>query len=77
LANAVFLSAQYYSGILGFSVATIQALLRHKSASTTERYLRTLGLEHIRDAVEGLSAMGNMSTASGGDERKSLQERHH
>ena len=31
-------------------------------------HLRTLGLEHIRDAVEGLSAMGNMSVA--GDERQ-------
>ena len=35
---------------------------RHKSAGATERYLRTLGLEHIRDTVEGFSAMGNMET---------------
>jgi integrase len=63
-------ASQLYS--MGYSVATIQALLRHKSAGTTERYLRTLGLEHIRDAVEGLSAMGNMPI-SGGDH----QERHH
>ena len=48
-----------------------QGLLRHKSAGTTERYLRTLGLEHIRDAVEGLSAMGNMAVS--GEDRKSLQ----
>jgi integrase len=59
-------ASQLYS--MDYSVATIQALLRHKSAGTTERYLRTLGLEHIRDAVEGLSAMGNMSTS--GDERR-------
>ena len=59
-------ASQLYS--MGYSVATIQALLRHKSAGTTERYLRTLGLEHIRDAVEGLSAMGNMSATE--DERQ-------
>jgi len=59
-------ASQLYS--MGYSVATIQALLRHKSAGTTERYLRTLGLEHIRDAVEGLSAMGNMSAS--GDEHQ-------
>jgi integrase len=61
-------ASQLYS--MGYSVATIQALLRHKSAGTTERYLRTLGLEHIRDAVEGLSAMGNMSAASGDDRQE-------
>jgi integrase len=59
-------ASQLYS--MGYSVATIQALLRHKSAGTTERYLRTLGLEHIRDAVEGLSAMGMSATS--GDERQ-------
>jgi integrase len=59
-------ASQLYS--MGYSVATIQALLRHKSAGTTERYLRTLGLEHIRDAVEGLSAMGNMATS--GEDRQ-------
>jgi len=63
-------ASQLYS--MGDSVATIQALLRHKSAGTTERYLRTLGLEHIRDAVEGLSAMGNMS-----DSGEELQECRH
>jgi integrase len=66
-------ASQLYS--MGYSVATIQALLRHKSAGTTERYLKTLGLEHIRDAVEGLSAMGNMATS--GDERKGPQECRH
>jgi integrase len=58
-------ASQLYS--MGYSVATIQALLRHKSAGTTERYLRTLGLEHIRDAVEG----GNMSAS--GDERQEFR----
>ncbi len=36
-------------------MAQIQAILRHKSPSTTERYLKTLGLEQVRDALEGLS----------------------
>jgi integrase len=39
----------------GNSVGVIQAILRHKSPSTTERYLKTLGLEQVRDALEGLS----------------------
>ena len=38
----------------GNSVGVIQAILRHKSPSTTERYLKTLGLEHTREALEGL-----------------------
>ena len=54
---------------------SIQALLRHKSAGTTERYLKTLGLEHIRDAVEGLSAMGSMAT-SGGEQKDRPECRH-
>ena len=38
----------------GQSVATIQAMLRHKSASTTERYLKRLGLDpgRLRAALE-------------------------
>ncbi len=40
---------------LGQPVSIIQAILRHKSASTTERYLRTLGLEETRSALEALS----------------------
>ena len=38
----------------GNSVGVIQAILRHKSPSTTERYLKTLGLEQTRKALEGL-----------------------
>jgi integrase len=30
----------------------IQGILRHKNPTTTERYLRTLGLESARDAME-------------------------
>jgi integrase len=36
----------------GYNVATIQAILRHQSPNTTERYLKTLGLEYIRGAME-------------------------
>ena len=38
----------------GQPVALIQAILRHKSPSTTERYLRSLGLEHTREALDGV-----------------------
>lgn len=40
---------------LGNSVGVIQAILRHKSPSTTERYLQTIGLEQTRKALEGLA----------------------
>ena len=40
---------------LGYEVAVIQAILRHKSPNTTERYLRSIGLERVRDALEDLS----------------------
>jgi integrase len=39
---------------LGYEVAVIQAILRHKSANTTERYLRSIGLERVREALEDL-----------------------
>jgi site-specific recombinase XerD len=39
---------------LGFEVAVIQVILRHKSANTTDRYLRSLGLERVREALEDL-----------------------
>ena len=38
----------------GYSVSHIQLVLRHKSP-TTERYLKSLGLEMVRDALESLS----------------------
>jgi integrase len=42
---------------LGYEVATIQTILRHKSPSTTERYLKNLGLEErARSALEELSS---------------------
>ena len=39
----------------GYSVGEIQTILRHKSASTTERYLKTLELEKVREALEDLT----------------------
>ena len=39
----------------GYSVSVIQAILRHKSPTTTNRYLKSLGLEATRAALdEGL-----------------------
>jgi site-specific recombinase XerD len=40
---------------LGYDLATIQMILRHKNAGTTERYLKSLGLEKAREALEDLS----------------------
>ena len=40
----------------GCSLSEIQAILRHKSPSTTEKYLRSLGIKNVRKALEkGLS----------------------
>lgn len=36
----------------GYSVSVIQAILRHKNPNTTTRYLRSLGLEQVREALE-------------------------
>ena len=40
---------------LGYDVAAIQPILRHKSPRTTELYLKSLGLEEVRQALEDLS----------------------
>lgn len=39
---------------LGYEVAAIQSILRHKSPNTTERYLRSIGIERVREALESL-----------------------
>ena len=41
---------------LGQPVSVIQAILRHKSPNTTALYLKSLGLEETRGALESLSA---------------------
>jgi integrase len=40
---------------LGYEVAVMQAILRHKNPNTTARYLKTHGIEKVRDALEDLS----------------------
>lgn len=42
---------------LGYRVASIQVILRHTSPNTTERYLRKLGFEDVRGALEDLSQL--------------------
>jgi len=39
---------------LGYEVGVMQAILRHKSPNTTERYLKSIGLERVREALEDL-----------------------
>lgn len=58
----------------GYSLSHIQAVLRHKSATTTARYLRSLGVNEVRDMLDaGLRRQGgevipfaNNKTASPG-----------
>jgi hypothetical protein len=38
----------------GYDVGVIQTILRHKSPNTTERYLKSIGMERERDALESL-----------------------
>jgi integrase len=46
----------------GRKLSEIQAILRHKSPSTTERYLRSLGIKGLRNALEeGLSSPTNFA----------------
>lgn len=45
----------------GYSLGYIQEVLRHKNSNTTDRYLKTLGLERIRKALEnGLKRPGKV-----------------
>jgi len=36
----------------GYGVSVIQAILRHRNPTTTNRYLKSLGLESMREALE-------------------------
>lgn len=40
---------------LGCDLSEIQAILRHKSPSTTERYLKSIGIEEVRGSLEKFS----------------------
>lgn len=58
----------------GYDLSHIQAILRHKSATTTVRYLRTLGINEVRTVLEeGLQRecqvipLHKAKTASGGE----------
>lgn len=45
----------------GYEVSVIQSILRHKSPTTTNRYLKSLGLEATREALEeGLAGLGTI-----------------
>ena len=48
------LTASIFYG-LGYELAAIQSVLRHQSPSTTERYMKTIGVERVREALEDLS----------------------
>jgi integrase len=39
----------------GYELGAIQVILRHQSPSTTERYLKRIGLERVREVLEDLS----------------------
>ena len=54
----------------GYTLSEIQAILRHKNPTTTEKYLRNLGLKHVRKALEeGLSSPAQITPL-----RKALAE---
>jgi integrase len=38
----------------GYSVSVIQSILRHKSPNTTARYIRSLGMDHVKVALEDI-----------------------
>jgi len=40
----------------GYDLGVIQAILRHRSPSTTERYLKSISIERTREALESLNS---------------------
>ena len=41
-----------FDAMVGYPLAVIQAILRHANPNTTARYIRSLGLEETRGALE-------------------------
>ena len=39
---------------MGYGIGVIQSILRHHSPNTTERYLRSVRMEKVREALEDL-----------------------
>ena len=59
----------------GYSVGQIQQFLRHKSPSTTEKYLKSLGLELVREALEeSFSREHNVFSVEEAREKKAQKE---
>jgi len=55
----------------GHPLSVIQAILRHKSPSTTEKYVKTLGLESVRGVLDNVFSDRYESTVSAtGDDMK-------
>ena len=54
---------------LGCDLSEIQAILRHKSPGTTERYLKTIGLEKVRVSLEKFSRHHQKNSKQNDDER--------
>ena len=65
---------------MGKPPGAIQVILRHKSAATTEKYLKSLGLEETRTHLEDLCDMrppdqpGRKETESGRGKRAEVIE---
>ncbi len=55
----------------GYSVGYIQEVLRHKNPNTTVRYLKTLGLERVRKALEdGIKRPGKVIDLHGEKQKR-------
>ncbi|MCM2285781.1 MAG: site-specific integrase [Desulfobacula sp.] len=56
----------------GFNLSVIQEILRHKSPTTTNRYLKSLGVESARKALESLTVNSSHSEDRENDLPKSI-----
>ena len=58
---------------LGCNLSEIQAILRHKSPGTTERYLKSIGLEKVRGSLERFSKHHHRKISKNSDDIKILK----